>query len=96
MKKSKIFLSTGALVLAVTALFATKASKKFASLPVTTAKLSGTSIYLHSKGTAANEFLMTLSNDNGPLKATLDGLSISEPLVTAVTASPINVFYKGQ
>jgi ABC-type branched-subunit amino acid transport system permease subunit len=44
MKKSRIFMAIGAFVLAITAVFATKANKKFGS--VTKAYLHGSSAYV--------------------------------------------------
>jgi hypothetical protein len=60
MKRSKIFMAAGAFVLAVTAMFATKANKKFASF--TTGYIGSTGAYV--SGFAAN----TLTTTKGTFK----------------------------
>jgi hypothetical protein len=64
MKKSKIFLTTATLVLAVTALFATKANKKFAQ--VTSAKT--TASHLVNFSFKSDITLMTTANTGNELK----------------------------
>jgi len=55
MKKSKLFLSTGAFVLAISAMFASKANKKFTE--ITTAYIGATGAYV--KGFADNVLTVT-------------------------------------
>jgi hypothetical protein len=68
MKKSRLFLATGALVLAASALFATKANKKFAGAVIT--GYSHTSGDLAIKTTGGTGWL-TVSNTNNPAIVTL-------------------------
>jgi hypothetical protein len=68
MKKSKIFMATGALVLAISAIFATKANKKFA--PVNTGvsgnfkfyQLSGAQILTTKSGTPQLQVQLCTAN----------------------------------
>ena len=66
MKKSKIFLTAGALVLAITAMFATKANKKLFS--VTTGYIGSTGAYINVFGTG---ILTTASSGNQAVYVTL-------------------------
>jgi hypothetical protein len=77
MKKSKIFLTTGTLVLAVTAIFATKAAKKFAA--ITTAKTTESGVNFILKGGTAVP--MTTAIVGNQLELNLAGKS-DLPLVT--------------
>jgi hypothetical protein len=67
MKKSRIFLATGALALAISAVFATKANKKFASV-LTAAAISGNNDY---KFTATGQSIFTTSSGTPQLYAEL-------------------------
>jgi len=50
MKRSKLFMAGGTLILAVSAIFATKANKKFSG--ITTAKIGATGLVLHAASTS--------------------------------------------
>jgi hypothetical protein len=73
MKKSKVFLTTGSLVLAVTAIFATKATKKFAT--VTTAYTNSTGVIFILKDANATLVPMTTARTGNQLKLQVAGLS---------------------
>jgi phosphotransferase system HPr-like phosphotransfer protein len=81
MKKSKIFLTTGTLVLAVSAIFATKAAKKFAS--VTTA-LQASGQFIVKSGSS---FLMTTKKDGNQLQLNIAGTV--EDLITATDSHAV-------
>jgi hypothetical protein len=87
MKKSKIFMAAGALALTISAIFATKASKKFAP-GLTTAYFSGSSVTGFIKGAA---IFTTAGNVSGYLPAymsvcTSGGSAITTPLELVKTA----------
>jgi hypothetical protein len=69
MKKSRIFLTTGALVLAVTAIFATKTTKKFTAFA--TAQVHGTGFLVVASD--GNTFQMTSSVTGNQLEMKLNG-----------------------
>jgi hypothetical protein len=77
MKKSRLFMATGALVLAVSAIFATKANKKFA-LPFSTG---------YSSKLSASEFAVKTTTGTGWLTATNNG---NAAIVTITTSSGHN------
>jgi uncharacterized membrane protein YadS len=93
MKKSKVLVAFGTLVLAVTAVFATKANKKFAS--VATAYLQGTSWYVYCPSTPS--LLTTKQPLNGVQLGvkiyTVSGTNISGELFNAGLGNAA-VYYK--
>jgi hypothetical protein len=89
MKKSKVFMTAGALLLAVTAIFATKASKRF-NTSVKTAH-AGTSGYYIQLSAVNVPFTMvtTASNPNGlnQLLFNVNGTNISGLYTASSTSS---------
>jgi len=93
MKKSRIFLGAGTLVLAVAAVFATKANKKF-SPTIHTVYFSGTSKEVFVTYSATNGFSLLTTVNNlqnnlktayGALYTSAGNIKYSAPLVTGTT-----------
>jgi hypothetical protein len=90
MKKSKLFIATGTLLLAVTAMFATKANKKFTA--INTAYFKDGSDYFINW--TSNSVLTTNSSDNANqlvlhiLTQPSKGNIVSGDLFTAVGGTP--------
>jgi hypothetical protein len=59
MKKSKLFMGIGTAVLAVSALFATKANKKFSGFSTWTAKFGSSSYFVNVENTSKYYFTVT-------------------------------------
>ena len=95
MKRSKIFMAAGAFVLAIAAVFATKANKKFASLStVYAATLGNLKIAV-----PANEFYTAASKPTGSYRVyanffTASGTSIAPDIYLTTTASGADAYYK--
>jgi hypothetical protein len=85
MKKSKIFLTAGALVLAITAMFATKANKKYFS--VTTGYIGGTGTYIKF----STGIITTASSGNQLVYVTL--YSSASRLVTRLKTASGHTLY---
>jgi hypothetical protein len=89
MKKSRIFMATGGLILAISAVFATKAHKRFAA-SFATGKLSGTSNYFVA---GSNIFTTRSGGNNVPVYVamytnssnSITGTKITDVLVTKTT-----------
>jgi hypothetical protein len=87
MKKSKIFLATGALILAASAIFATKANKKFVA--VTTAYCDNTSGVYAVKAPS----ILTTSGNGLQLKLHISGSSIGAMFTESNGTSGKSVFF---
>ena len=82
MKKSRLFMAAGAIVLAVTALFATKANKKFTSVNI------GVNAASTVKVTLPIALLTTQSSVNGA--------SLPAAFVTLATGTSTHVVFRTQ
>jgi|HubBroStandDraft_1064217.scaffolds.fasta_scaffold327219_1 hypothetical protein len=86
MKKSKIFLATATLALAVTAIFATKANKKFVT--ITSAKTDESGLNFRLKGINSTlDGFMTMSITGNQLKVKVAGQDLG--LYTVTDSNPI-------
>jgi hypothetical protein len=86
MKKSKIFMATGAFVLAISAIFATKANKRFAQVQTAVASdfvfvAPSAAIMTTVQGTGQRRIYVQLCSANG----TSLGVTPSNPLYTKTT-----------
>jgi hypothetical protein len=87
MKKSKVFMMAGTLVLAITAIFATKANKKFSAFSTAYVAANGTTIdYTIKYGSSI--FTTRGSATANPIVMQLNGNEVNG-LVTANNAKPV-------
>jgi hypothetical protein len=72
MKKSKIFMATGALLLAATAIFASKSNKKFATT-VLTAYTHSTGYFVQKVGSGPGFTMLTTNTSTDQLQLGING-----------------------
>ena len=92
MKKSRIFMAAGTLILAITAIFATKANKKFFTTVQTAFAGASTSQYI-AKETTAN-IMTTKNNSNLALYLYINGTKEGVLLTTSTNNSGKAVLYR--
>lgn len=94
MNKSRIFMAVGTALLAATAVFATKANKKFAH--ISTAKFTFNTVVYHVANAASNTGLMTTSGTRGQLIVsiyTAIGSSLINGSLVTKTSGAVDVLY---
>jgi predicted lysophospholipase L1 biosynthesis ABC-type transport system permease subunit len=91
MKKSKIFMATGALILAATAIFATKTNKKFKTIAT---GFTGSSTALYEVKGVPSAFPMTNTQLSNPVHLQINNTIEVGTLYTQSTLTGNEVFYQ--
>jgi hypothetical protein len=91
MKKSKLFMAMGALALAITAIFATKANKRF--IPFATAEVQNSATANYFVKASSGLFTSSNTNINGTISISGTQIGTQADLFTATSGSTALSFH---